>query len=190
MAHTAGHRSPRPATYQDVLDAPPHHVAEILSGELSVSPRPSGRHVSAASAMQGELYGPFQRGRGGPGGWVFLDEPELHFDHDVVVPDLAAWRRERMESLDRAYFTVAPDWVCEVLSPSTAARDRTQKLAIYAHAKVAHLWFVDPVLQTLEVFTLAIDGHWTLLSSHRGDEKVRAAPFGELELELAALWTP
>ena len=190
MAHPAEHRSPRPATYQDVLDAPPHQVAEIVNGELTVSPRPSGRHASVSSLLGADLIGPFQRGRGGPGGWIFLDEPELHFDHDVVVPDLAGWRRERMESLDRAYFSVAPDWVCEVLSPSTAARDRTQKLDIYARARIPHLWFVDPVLQTLEVFTLAIDGHWTLLSSHRGGEKVRAAPFGELELELAALWTP
>jgi Uma2 family endonuclease len=180
----------RPATYEDVLAAPPNRVAEVVDGDLIVSPRPSGRHVSVASILQGELYGPFQRGRGGPGGWIFLDEPELHFGEDIVVPDIAAWRRERMESIDRAYFTVAPDWVCEVLSPSTAARDRTQKLAIYARAKVGHLWFVDPVLQTLEIFVLALDGHWSLMSSHRADEKVRAPPFAELELELTTLWTP
>jgi hypothetical protein len=84
-----------------------------------------------------------------------LDEPELHFGEHVVVPDLAGWRRERMRAMPRqAFFTLAPDWVCEVLSPSTERADRGRKLRIYAEAGVAHVWFLKPADRTLEVLRL------------------------------------
>ena len=110
------------------------------------------------------MGGPFDHGRGGPGGWRILFEPELHLGNDVAVPDVAGWRRERMPALpERAYWTEAPDWLCEVLSPSTAAIDRAKKLAIYARERVAHVWLVDPVARTLEILRLGA-GRWTIVS--------------------------
>jgi len=117
-----------------------------------------------------------------------LDEPELHFGDDVLVPDIAGWRRERMPALpDTAYFTLAPDWLCEVLSPSTETIDRTHKLAIYAAQRVGHAWLVNPLLETLEVLRLESQ-RWSLLSTHEGQAKLRAEPFDAIELELGALW--
>jgi Uma2 family endonuclease len=176
------------ATYEDLFSLPPHVVGEIVGGELHVSPRPAARHAHASSRLGGSLDGPFDRGRGGPGGWVLLDEPELHLGGDILVPDLAGWRRERMPSVpDVANFTLAPDWICEVLSPGTATFDRKDKLPIYAREKVAHAWLVDPILKLLEVYRL-VDGHWMLLSTHSNADLVRAEPFDAVELELGALW--
>lgn len=163
-------------------------VAEILDGELYMSPRPAPRHADASSGLGGALRGPFDRGRGGPGGWRILDEPELHLGNDVVVPDLAGWRRERMPRLpEEAYFPIAPDWICEVLSPSTAAMDRVKKLTIYAREDVPHAWFVDPLAQTLEVLRLEA-GRWTIVSTWAGASIVRAEPFEALDLDLTLLW--
>src|SRR6188474_2369596 len=122
----------RRASYADVLRAPPHMIAEVIDGELRLQPRPAKPHAAAASALGEELGPPFKRGRGGPGGWILLDEPELHLGEDVLVPDLAGWRRERMRSptTEEPYFTLAPDWVCEVLSRSTSRSDRSEKLPI------------------------------------------------------------
>ncbi len=133
------------ATYADLSDVPDRFVAEMFDGDLYVSPRPAVLHARAASALGGKLFGPFDSGENGPGGWLLLDEPELHLGNDVLVPDLAGWRRERMpEPPHAAYITLAPDWVCEVLSPSTEALDRGQKLRIYARVGVAHAWLLDP----------------------------------------------
>ena len=178
----------RRATYADLVALPDHVVGEILGGELIVSPRPSVPHARASSRLTISVGGPFDRGLGGPGGWVILDEPELHLGPDVLVPDLAGWRRERMPVLpDEAFFTVAPDWICEVLSPSTERIDRARKLALYAHAGVAHAWLLNPSTQTLEV--LCRDGEeWRLRAVHEGDARVRAEPFDAIELELAPLW--
>lgn len=177
----------RRATYQDVLDAPDHLVAEIVGGELRLSPRPRSIHARAASRLGATLDGPFDRGTTGPGGWIVLDEPELHLP-DIVVPDLAGWRRDRMPEMpDEPFFTLAPDFVCEVLSPSTEDFDRTDKLPVYAKAGVGHAWLVDPGIRTLEVFRLD-DGAWRLVGVWKGDAKVRAEPFAELELELELLW--
>ncbi len=135
-----------------------------------------------------KLGGPFQFGDNGPGGWWLLDEPELHFGRDVLVPDIAAWRRERMPTMQTVpYFTLAPDWICEVLSPSTEAIDRKKKLAIYARAGVQHAWFVDPRLQVLEVLRLDSQ-RWTRVAAHESDAMVRAEPFDAIELDLKALW--
>jgi Uma2 family endonuclease len=178
----------RRATYQDVLDAPEHLVAEIIGGELRLSPRPAGPHTRVTSNLGYELGPPFDRGRGGPGGWILLDEPELHLDADILVPDLAGWRRERMPAIpDAAYFTLVPDWVCEALSPSNAVHDRAEKLPIYARAGVGHVWLVDPVQRTLEVMRLH-EGKWLLVGVHRGNVRVRAEPFDAIELDVALLW--
>ena len=135
----------RRATYQDVLAAPEHMIAQVIDGELVLMPRPSGPHAVAASLLAGELIPPFSRGKGGPGGWILLFEPELHLGEDILVPDLAGWRRERMPAVgDSAYFTLAPDWVCEVLSPRTSKLDRARKLPVYAREQVGHVWLVDP----------------------------------------------
>jgi Uma2 family endonuclease len=184
----AGVPAKRPATYEDLLKVPEHLVAEIIDGELITSPRPASRHAVAASTLGAEILTKFGRGSGGPGGWVILDEPELHIVGQVLVPDIAGWRRERMPTVpDVAYFELSPDWLCEVLSPSTAARDRTKKLHHYARAQVGHVWFVDPGVQTLEVFRLDGDG-WRLALTATGNETVRAEPFEAIDLELAVLW--
>ena len=178
----------RRATYDDVLNAPENKVAEILDGELFLSPRPALRHARASSKLGALLDGPFDRGRGGPGGWLLLDEPELHLRDHVVVPDLAGWRRERLPELpDAPWLGLAPDWVCEVLSPSTARIDRSRKLKIYADAGVGHAWLLDPIERTLEVLRLR-EGAWTIVTVLAGSEPCRVEPFDVVELELGALW--
>lgn len=181
--------APRPVSYDDILALPEHVVGEIIGGELHVSPRPAPLHSLATSALGEELGPPFKRGRGGPGGWMIIDEPEIHLIRDVVVPDLAGWRRERMPEvpIERAYFSLAPDWVCETLSPSTARLDRTRKLSLYARERVAHLWFVDAAAQLLEVLRLDGDTYRVVLTAG-ADDKVRAEPFDAIELDLAILW--
>ena len=175
------------ATYEDLLAVPDHKVAEILDGELFVSPRPASPHARASSVLGVTIGGAFDQGRRDSGGWWVLDEPELHFDDDVLVPDLAAWRRERMPSVpNAAYFTLAPDWVCEVISPSTEQIDRRASERIYARAGVRHLWLVNPLSRTLEVYRQAPEG-WLLVGTHGGDERVRAEPFDAVELDLATL---
>jgi Uma2 family endonuclease len=183
-----GDPSKRRATYEDLLAVPDHLVAELLGGTLVTFPRPAARHAWASSSLGGELHGPFMRGRGGPGGWILLDEPELHLRADVLVPDLAGWRRERMPELpDAAAFDLAPDWICEVLSPSTAATDRAEKMPIYAREGGTNLWLVDPIARTLEVSRLE-QGRWVLLGTWRDEAHVRAEPFADFELDLAGLW--
>jgi Uma2 family endonuclease len=179
----------RRATYEDVLSAPAHMIAEVIDGELRLHPRPAKPHTAAASALGEELGPPFKRGRGGPGGWIILDEPELHLHADILVPDLAGWRRERMPAIvaDEPFFTLVPDWVAEILSPATEKFDRTDKLRVYARAKVEWVWLIDPVLRTVEVLHTDVEG-WTLRGTWRDDERVRAEPFDAIELELGVLW--
>jgi Uma2 family endonuclease len=179
----------RRATYDDLRAVPAHLVAEILNGELCTSPRPSPPHARAASSLGGELYGPFDRGRGGPGGWIILIEPELHLHGDVLVPDIAGWRREQMPALPKSSaFELAPSWVCEVLSPSTASIDRTEKLPIYARERVGHVWLVDPLLQTLEVFRLDGAGYRFIAAWH-AEAVVQCEPFEALSIRLSDLWS-
>jgi Uma2 family endonuclease len=187
-------RKGRPATYEDLRRLPDNVVGEILSGELIVSPRPSIAHTVAASALGGVLHTSFSGGAGGPGGpggWWILDEPELHLHGDVLVPDVAGWRRERMPRPPKgAGIELPPDWVCEVRSPSTARIDRMLKMPIYARERVLHLWSVDPLARLLEVFRL--DGErWTLVGAHGGDSAlVRVEPFDAVELDLTRWWLP
>ena len=179
---------PRRATYQDVLDAPPHRVAEIVDGVLYTSPRPAAPHALATSRLGGEIGPPFDRGRGGPGGWWIIDEPELHQGEDILVPDLAGWRRERMPDYPRAaYFTLPPDWVCEVLSPSTRKLDLHGKRPVHARAGVRHLWLIDPIDRTLEAFELH-QGQWLLIATLRDDDAVAIPPFDAVTFNLGDLW--
>ena len=176
------------ATYQDLLAAPDHLVAEILFGELVTHPRPALRHARVTSRLNTVLGPPFDLGVGGPGGWVFLVEPELHLGGHVAVPDFAAWRRERLPAIpDTPWIDVAPDWVCEVLSPSTEGYDRGEKRTIYAEAEVGHLWLADPRSRMLEVFELN-NAKWLLLDVFRDGAQVTAPPFAELTFALSLLW--
>lgn len=184
------HQPPRPATYQDVLDAPPHMVAELVARRLHLQPRPRPSHARAASALGGRIGGPFDFGDGGPGGWWIIDEPELHLGDDALVPDLAGWRRDRMPVLPTtAAFTLAPDWVCEILSPGTRRFDLGEKRALYAAQGVAHLWLIDPDAQTLEAFALD-QGRWVLLTTLVGQADVSLPPFDAITWPLATLWPP
>jgi Uma2 family endonuclease len=178
----------KPATYADLEALPDNVVGELIGGVLHASPRPAAPHALAASRLGIALGGPFDRGRNGPGGWYIVDEPELHLGEDVLVPDLAGWRRERMPRHPRtAAYTLAPDWACEVLSPSTKALDRKVKLPVYAREGVRHLWLMDPEARTLEVFRLE-GAEYSLRGTYSGAAVVRAEPFEAAELELAYLW--
>ncbi|MBP0614978.1 Uma2 family endonuclease [Jiella mangrovi] len=176
-----------PATYADLEAVHPHLVAEIIDGELVTHPRPVPRHSAAASALGMEIGDAFQRGRSGPGGWIFLDEPELHLGSDVVVPDLAGWRKERLPSFDKAFIETAPDWVCEILSPSTERYDRGAKRRIYAEAGVKYMWLLDPRAEFIETFILA-DGQWRVGPTFDNDTAVSAEPFEAISFPLTILW--
>lgn len=180
---------PRPATYQDVLDAPADKVAEIVAGGLHLHPRPLPQHAEIVGALGYDLIGPFHRGSGGPGGWRIMIEPEVHLGADVFVPDLAGWRRERLPKLPtgRVHITVVPDWVCEVLSPSTRTFDLTTKRAAYAAHGVEHLWLIDPDARTLEAFRL-VSGAWTLTAALADAADARVPPFDAIAFPLADLW--
>jgi Uma2 family endonuclease len=182
--------APREATYADLRALPAHHTGQIVFGVLYAFPRPAPGHAQATSGV-GELLGdPFKRHRGGPGGWIILDEPALHLGRHVLVPDLAGWRRERLpEKPKSAYIEVATDWVCEVLAPSTAALDRGDKLAVYATSGVPHVWLVDTDVQTLEVLELdPAKGKYLLRDVFSGDADIHAVPFDAVPFRLGALW--
>jgi hypothetical protein len=177
------------ATYADYAALPDDQVAEIIDGELYVFPRPAPRHAKAASRVQSRIGGPFDLGDGGPGGWQILMEPELHLvREEPVIPDLAGWRLERMPELPKTtYFALAPDWVCEVVSPSTEAHDRERKLPLYGKHGVRHAWLLDPLRCTLEVFSLG-KRRWGKPVIHRGDARVRVPPFEAIEIDLSIFW--
>ena len=180
----------RPATYADIEALPPHVVGEILFGVLHTHPRPAPRHGLSAGELEYELTGPYRRGRGGPGGWIFLPEPELHLGPHVVSPDIAGWKRERLTPFPTtAYIETPPDWLCEVLSPSTRKVDRTDKLAVYATFGVGHCWYVDAIARTLEVFALT-GGKWLLAATFRDSDPVTAPPFEAHTFPLDVLWVP
>jgi Uma2 family endonuclease len=182
----------KPATYEDIKALPVGWVGEIIEEELVASPRPAMGHARVAAVLGTELGGPFDLGRGGPGGWWLFVEPEVHLGRDVLVPDLAGWRRERLPrppAPTEPFMTVAPDWLCEVLSPSTLAVDRKRKLPLYYREGVGHVWLVDPLARTLEVLRHE-PGGWLLVATFGGDESVRAEPFEAVELGLESLWLP
>lgn len=179
------------ATYDDLLAVPSPLIAELIDGVLHTHPRPATPHAQAASVLGEELGPPFKRGKGGPGGWILLYEPELHLgpEPDVLVPDLAGWRRETLPVLpEAAFISQPPDWIAEVLSPSTRMKDRALKLPVYQREQVGHAWMVDPEAKTLEV--LRLDGEtYRLIATFSGTDPVRAEPFDAIELDLGALWS-
>ena len=177
------------AAYADIEALPPNMVGEILFGSLVAHPRPVPGHIAATDYLGYELGPPFSLGRGGPGGWVILSEPELHLGPHVVVPDMAGWRVERLPAHQpRAWIDVAPDWVCEVLSPSTKSYDVGPKRRIYSTYAVSHLWYIDPTSKTLEVFHRQDNGSWNLTHTFVGHEDVCAPPFEALTFSLTVLW--
>ena len=178
----------RLATYEDLLALPENLVGEIVDGRLITHPRPAPKHAVAFSGLGSELRNPFERGRGGPGGWWILLEAEVHLGGDILVPDLAGWKRERMPRLpDTAWLSLSPDWVCEILSPSTARFDRAEKLPLYIRNGVSHVWLVDPDLKILEVFE-SRDGKWVLLAVLENDAVVSQPPFDAITFDLSSLW--
>ncbi|MEQ8280403.1 MAG: Uma2 family endonuclease [Deltaproteobacteria bacterium] len=179
----------RRATYQDVLDAPPNQIAQVVDGELWLQPRPNVGHANAATELTTQIRAAFGRRHHGHGGWHILFEPELHLSGNILVPDVAGWRRESVAELDRvaAYFDTRPDWVCEILSPSTQVLDRSRKMDLYAAEGVGHLWFVDPAAKMLEAYQRSADG-WLRLGTWSEDATPHVAPFDALDLELALLW--
>ena len=182
----------RRATYEDLMQVPDTKVAEIIDGELIVSPRPASPHAHAGSGVGADVlrfHGPAGSDPG-PGGWWILAEPELHLGDDVLVPDWAGWRREGMPRFPNTpFFTLAPDWVCEILSPSTARIDRSRKMRVYACAGVGHLWLVDPLLQMLEAYRLE-EGRWVVADTYGGEAVVQVEPFDAIELRLGRWWLP
>ena len=186
----SGFRSAKHATHADLEALSDRYVGEILGGELYATPRPRLRHARATGWLDRRLGPPFDEGSGGPGGWWILIEPELHFGEDVVVPDLAGWRRERLPVVpDAPYLELAPDWACEIISPSTERIDRGLKLGIYAREKVSHVWLFNPDACTLETLRLQ-DGQGLVVSIHTGESPVRAEPFEAVALDFAGFWEP
>ena len=179
-----------PTLYEQLLELPENLVAEIIGGAFHTQPRPPGPHAVASMGLGADIHTTYHRGRGGPGGWWILFEPEVHFicDTEVLVPDIAGWRRERLPRIPRDQrFEVAPDWVCEVVSPSSAQKDRTIKPPVYAKYGVAWMWLVDPLARTLEAFALQ-DGQWVVAGLYKDQDRVRAEPFSAVELPLNELW--
>lgn len=174
--------------YEDILNLPEHLVGEIINGRLNVQPRPSPKHTLASSALGIEIGTLFHGRFGGEDGWWIIDEPELHMGGHILVPDLAGWRKQRMPKLpETAWFETVPDWICEILSPSTAKIDRSEKMPIYAGLGVSFLWLIDPILQTMEVYQL-LDGHWSLLQTLKDADQVTAPPFATHTFLLSNLW--
>lgn len=181
------------ATYDDLLALPEDVRAEVLSGEVVASPAPLPRHSKVQGAARRFLGGPFDDddGRGGPGGWwIFVEVDVALGAHDIVRPDLAGWRRERLPRPGAVRpIHVIPDWVCEVLSPATAARDRVTKRALYARAGVLHYWLIDPAARVLEALALR-DGTWIDVGSYDDTSTARIAPFDAIELDVGRLFLP
>jgi Uma2 family endonuclease len=177
------------ATYEDLYSIPENMTGEIINGELIVTPRPAPKHIRTASVLGSKIMPPYDFGEGGgPGGWIFLIEVEVQLGEHTVVPDLAGWKKERFpKNLEHNYISVAPDWVCEILSPSTFRADKVKKMPIYAHYGVGHIWLIDPVAMTMDAFRLE-SGKWVLLGSFSENDKVRADPFQEIEIHLEDLW--
>lgn len=180
----------KPSLYHQLMGLPQGLTGEIINGQLRAQPRPSWPHSLAGSRLGADIEGPYGRGRGGPGGWWIIDEPEVHFvlDTEVMVPDLAGWRRERMPSPPAGHkIRVVPDWICEIFSPSTKSTDREEKMPLYAHYGVRFAWLVDPKEHTLEAYERA-DTKWVPLGVFRDDDAVSVAPFEEIVIRLADLW--
>ena len=176
------------AEYDDLYILPDNMVGEIIDGELIATPRPSRKHAKAAFSLSSELGPPYDLGRGGPGGWVFLMEPEIKFAENILVPDLAGWKKGRFPvSEEHNWISVPPDWVCEILSAGTLRLDKMKKMPLYARHGVPHLWLIDPAVKTLDVFRLESE-KWVVAGFFTEKDVVRAEPFQEIEIELGHFW--
>lgn len=177
------------ATYSDLYDLPENMTGEIIDGELIATLRPSRQHVFTTTALGTRVASSFQFGEGGgPGGWIILIEPEIKLAEDVLVPDLVGWKEERFPFVEEHNsISAPPDWVCEVLSPSTLSIDKIKKMPVYARHAIRYLWLVDPIARTLDAFRLE-SGKWLLLDSFSENDKLCAEPFGEVEIDLGKLW--
>jgi len=176
------------AGYEDLYGVPENMTGEIIAGELTVTPRPSPRHSNASFALSSRLGPPYRFGEGGPGGWIILLEQEILLGEHLLVPDFSGWRKERFPGVPQEnWISVAPDWVCEILSPATMRLDRTRKLPIYAQHGLPVLWLIDPIAMTLEVLKLE-SGKWVLLGAYGENDRVRVEPFQEIELDLGHFW--
>jgi Uma2 family endonuclease len=186
-------RAPRLAAYPDLLRLPDDVRAEILAGEIVTAPAPLPRHSKVQRSLGGLIGKPFDDddGHGGPGGWWIFIEVDVQLGlHDVVRPDLAGWRRDRLvDPGDKRPIDVVPDWICEILSPSTVAHDRVTKNRLYATCGVGHYWVVDADARTLEAFELA-EGRWTLLGAWDEAAVARIPPFADIELPIGRLFLP
>jgi Uma2 family endonuclease len=179
----------RPPTLEDLYALPPELKGEIIDGELYVQPRPRARHARVEAAIVGSTHGPYDLGRGGPGGWWILPEPGIELPGSPEFsPDVAGWRRERLPELpEDEPLRVAPDWVCEVLSPRTRGYDLIKKRPFYARSGVNWLWYVDVEAHTISVSQLR-DGAWVEVAVHGDEQRVRLQPFPEVELDLGLWW--
>lgn len=177
------------AIYENLNAIPENATGEIIDGELIVTPRPSRNHVFAATALGGELTPPYQFARGGgPGGWIILIEPEIKLDEDILVPDLAAWRKERFPtSEEHNWISVVPDWVCEILSPYSLRTDKIKKMPLYARSGVRFLWLIDPAAKTVDTFRL-VSSSWLLIGIYAENDKMTIEPFPETVIDLSNLW--
>jgi Uma2 family endonuclease len=177
------------ARYEDLYNIPENMTGEIINGEIIVTPKPAPRHARAAVALGSKIPPRYDFGEGGgPGGWIILSEVEILFGEDLLVPDWSGWKKERFPGWPRDnWFSTAPDWVCEILSPATAANDKIRKMDIYARFEVRYCWLVDFRDRTLEIFTLW-SGTWARIGGFVGNDRVRAEPFMEVELDLGSFW--
>lgn len=184
-----GEPADKSATYEDLFELPPNVVGEIINGELITHPRPGPKHANASSALAALLRTKFGSGpTRTQEDWWILFEPECHLGKDIVVPDIAGWRKTTMPELpDTAWFNVRPDWVCEVVSPSTAKYDRGIKREIYAGAEVPHYWLVDPIARIIEVFVLR-SRNWIQTDLASDEQVVNLEPFEILPFDLTLLW--
>jgi len=174
--------------YQELINLPKNMVGEIINDQLYAQPRPDPRHALVSSCLGDELVGPYYKGRGGPGGWWILFEPEIHLDNEILVPDIAGWKKERLPKLpETAFFEIPPDWVCEILSHSTLKKDRVLKMPLYAKFNFQYIWLIDPLAKMLEVYQLE-KKYWKLIGTFAENDKVSAVPFQEVTIDLSVLW--
>jgi Uma2 family endonuclease len=174
--------------WDDLEDVPEGFIGEIVAGEVVLVPRPDPSHGRAQIKLILTLGALFDLGVGGYGGWELRIGPHIQFGNDIRVPDLAGWHRDRFAEPEEGPLVVTPDWICEILSPSTARTDRTAKLSLYAQHGVSHYWIIDPAAQTLEVYRLQ-GKLWVVAATFGGDARVRAEPFDAVEIDLSVLWT-
>ena len=176
-------------TLADLDALPPDVKGEIIEGVLYTMTRPRGRHQLAATLVGEDLSGPFNRGRGGPGGWWILVEPGIELPGTPeIAPDLAGWTRDRLAALpEDEPIRVVPDWVCEILSPTTRRHDLLVKKPYYAKVGVRHHWIVDRLERTLTAYRLE-GGLWLELGMFSEETDARVEPFAAVSLDISSWW--